>query len=130
MAQLNQERLDSLLPLFQFKPNPTSNRQPADKAPIQIEASPILDTIAQGFQLSINELLAQSVHLFLQSQVRQIKAEIFALHSRYNVTSVEEMDALYTEGTLNEADSWQDLQHLDYLEYERDRLTKLLESLT
>ena len=43
--------------------------------------------------------------------------------------SVEEMEARYRDGTLEEAGSWQDLQCLDHLEYKRDRLLQLIEAL-
>jgi hypothetical protein len=40
------------------------------------------------------------------------------------------MEARYRDGTLEEADTWRDLQRLDHLEYKRDRLLKLLEALS
>lgn len=39
------------------------------------------------------------------------------------------MEARYREGTLEEADSWRDLQRLDHLEYKRDRLLQFLEAM-
>ena len=39
------------------------------------------------------------------------------------------MEARYRDGTLEEADSWRDLQRLDHLEYTRDRLVQLLEAV-
>lgn len=65
----------------------------------------------------------------LERQLRQVKAQIFEITSRYGVSSVEEMEARYREGTLEEADSWRDLQQLDHLEFERDRLQELLGTL-
>jgi len=40
------------------------------------------------------------------------------------------MEGRYREGTLEEADSWQDLQRLDHLEYKRNRPQKFLDSLS
>jgi hypothetical protein len=40
------------------------------------------------------------------------------------------MEGRYREGTLEEADSWRDLQRLDHLEYKRDCLLQLLETVT
>jgi hypothetical protein len=37
------------------------------------------------------------------------------------------MDTRYQEGTLEEANSWRDLQRLDHLEYKRDQLLQLLQ---
>jgi hypothetical protein len=40
------------------------------------------------------------------------------------------MEARYRDGTLDEADSWRDLQRLDHLEYKRDSLLQLFETVT
>jgi hypothetical protein len=39
------------------------------------------------------------------------------------------MESRYQEGTLEEAETWRDLQRLDHLEYKRDKLLELLEAL-
>jgi len=40
------------------------------------------------------------------------------------------MEARYRDGTLDEADTWRDLQRLDDLEYKQDRLLKLVKGLS
>jgi hypothetical protein len=40
------------------------------------------------------------------------------------------MEARYREGTLEEADTWRDLQRLDRLEYQIEQLQRLLETLS
>jgi hypothetical protein len=89
-----------------------------------------LKRIAQELHLSEDEILERSLRGFLQDQLRDVKAEIFRIHGRYSVSSVEEMEDRYRDGTLDEADSWQDLQRLDHLEYKREQLTELLESVS
>ena len=63
-------------------------------------------------------------------QFRAVQAEIFEILSRCQVSSAADMEERYRKGTLEEAGSRQDLQRLDHLEYKRDRLQKLLESLS
>lgn len=75
-------------------------------------------------------MLKQGLRTFLERQLREVKAEIFQITGRYGVSGVEEMEARYRDGTLEEADTWRDLQRLDHLEYKRDRLLKLLEALS
>jgi hypothetical protein len=94
------------------------------------QTTALLDTVAQELHLSIEELLKASLLSFLERQLREIKAEIFAITGRYVVSSVEDMEAKYEAGELEEAESWHDLQRLDHLEYKRDRLLKLLESIS
>ena len=94
---------------------------------VQVQA--MLKTVAQELYLSQEELLRQGTRSLLERQLREIKAEIFQISGRYGVSSVEEMEARYRDGTLEEADSWRDLQRLDHLEYKRDRLLELLGAL-
>jgi hypothetical protein len=95
---------------------------------VQVQA--MLKTVAQELYLSQEELLRQGTRSLLERQLRGIKAEIFQISGRYGISSVEEMEARYRGGTLEEADSWRDLQRLDHLEYKRDRLLELLEALS
>jgi hypothetical protein len=48
---------------------------------------------------------------------------------RYGVTSVEEMEDRYRDGSIEEATSWCDLQRLDRLEHQQAGLMTLLGSL-
>ena len=90
----------------------------------------MLKTVAQELYLSQEELLRRGTRSLLERQLREIKADIFQISGRYGVSSVEEMEARYRDGTLEEAESWRDLQRLDHLEYKRDRLLKLLETVS
>lgn len=77
-----------------------------------------------------DELLKQGIRTLLERRLREVKSEIFEIAGRHGVSDVEDMESRYREGTLEEADSWRDLQSLDHLEYKRDRLIKLLEDLS
>ena len=94
-----------------------------------LQTHPILATVAQEMRISEDDVVKQGVRALLERQLRQVKAQLFEIAGRYGVSSVEEMEARYRAGTLEEADSWRDLQRLDHLEFERDRLLQLLESL-
>jgi len=94
----------------------------------QVQA--MLKTVAQELYLSQEELLRWGMRSLLERQLREVKAEIFEIHGHYDISSVEEMEARYRDDTLEEAESWRDLQRLDHLEYKRDRLLKLLETLS
>lgn len=94
-----------------------------------IQASGILSRVARELRVSEEDLLKQGVRSFLERHLREVRAEIFEISGRYGVSSVEEMEARYREGTLEEANSWRDLQRLDHLEHKRDQLLKLLEAV-
>jgi hypothetical protein len=93
------------------------------------EPSAVLEMVAEELCISEDDLLRRGVHTFLEHQLREIKTQIFEITGRYGVSSAEEMEERYREGTLEEADSWRDLQRLDHLEYKRDRLLQLLEAV-
>jgi hypothetical protein len=91
------------------------------------EALQILSTVARELGISEDDLLKQGLRSVLERQLREVKAEIFAISGRHGVSSVIEMNARYRDGTQEEADSWRDLQRLDHLEHKRDCLIQLLE---
>lgn len=95
-----------------------------------LQADELLSTVAQELHISEEDLVRQGMRSILERQLREVKAEMFAISGRYSVSSVEEMEARYQDGTLEEADSWRDLQRLDHLEHRRDRLLQLLKALT
>lgn len=90
----------------------------------------ILSEVAEELHIPEHDLILMGVQSYLERQLRFVQAEIFALLSRYNVTGVEDMEERYRKGSLDEAESWQDLQRLDHLEYKRDRYQQLLETLS
>ena len=93
------------------------------------EVQTVIETSAGELGLSQDALVAQSVHQFLERQLREVRIAIFEIASAYRVRSVQELDGLYRSDELEEATSWRDVQRLDHLEYKRDRLISLLESL-
>jgi len=93
------------------------------------QANEILNTVARELRVSEDDLMKQGLRSVLERRLREVKTEIFAIIGRYGVSSVEEMEARYQDGTLEEADSWRDLQRLDHLEHKRDRLLQLLKAV-
>ncbi len=90
----------------------------------------ILSTVAQELHVSEEELLKQGLCTLLERQLRAVKTEIFEICGRYGIRNVEEFESRYHDGTLEEADSWRDLQRLDHLEFKRDRLLQLLKAVS
>lgn len=94
------------------------------------QSSRILSTLAQELHVSEDDLLRQGLRTLLERQLRAIKSEIFAISGSYRISSVEEMESRYRDGSIDEADSWRDFQRLDHLESKRDRLLQLIEALS
>ncbi len=94
-----------------------------------LETDAIFDKAAEALQVSKEDMLKQGTRALLKRRLRTIETRIFEITGRYGVSSVREMEEQYRQGTLEEADSWRDLQRLDHLEYKRDRLLELIEML-
>jgi len=95
----------------------------------EVQLKGMLETLSRELSIPEDDLLKKGLRAFLEQQLRLINAEILEICGRYSVSGVEEMEARYREGTLEEATSWRDLQRLDHLEYKRDRLQRLLDTL-
>jgi hypothetical protein len=93
------------------------------------ETATVLEKVAQTLDISEEEALRAGLRSLVQRSLRDVQSRIFQITGRYSVTSVQEMEARYRDGSLDEAESWRDLQALDHLEYKRDQLQALIDLL-
>jgi hypothetical protein len=89
----------------------------------------IITALSKELQRPKEVILEEGLQALLERQLRELKAEILQIVGKYGISSTEEMEDRYREGTLDEAGTWQDFQRLDHLEYKRDRLNELLQEL-
>ena len=92
----------------------------------------ILETakaVAQELNIAEKDVLKLGLSALVERELCAVKAEIFEITGRCNVSSAQALEQRYKDGSLEEADSWRDLQCLDHLEYRQDRLSKLLETI-
>jgi len=85
--------------------------------------------IAQEFALSEEELVRQSVRAFLLDKVQLLESERRVRCSKFGVNSLEEMDELIRNGSVEEEDILEDFQNVDYLTTEIERIQGLLKEL-
>lgn len=88
-----------------------------------------LQTISAEFHLSQEAVIQESLKIFLEKKLREIKTEIFKIYGKYRVTSVEAMESCFENGTLEEKDALDDYHKLDHLEFKRDEINKILQEL-
>lgn len=89
----------------------------------------LIDQAGTILSLSADEVLYEGIEALLEHRLLQLNSQVIALTDKYGVKSVTEMDKRYQDGTLSEANSWEDFQTLDHLEYDRDRVVELLNLL-
>jgi len=88
-----------------------------------------INDLAKKLNLSAEEMIKESLKVFLEKKLRELKVEIFKIRSKYGVSSVEEFEELYKKGEIEEKDTWQDLQRLDHLEFKKEEIEKALQNL-
>jgi hypothetical protein len=89
-----------------------------------------LRIVSEELNIPQEDLMLQGLRRYLESQLHDVQADIFQIHGQYAVSTVEELDLHYQDGSIEEATSWRDMQRLDHLEYKRERLAQLLKSLS
>jgi len=92
-------------------------------------AQNIAKKIAKDFDLSYEHFLKESSQLFLEKKLKTIVADILILANRYGVSTTSEFEDLYKKGKIDESTSLDDFKQMDRLEYEKEKIQKLLEKL-
>jgi len=89
----------------------------------------ILEKLAKDLQMEPDELMKESLEVFLKRRLKVVEAELFLLAKQYGVLDVQEFDKMIQEGRLHEQEVFEDYFKFDNLEAERDLLLEHLKSL-
>ena len=88
-----------------------------------------LEEAATMLQMKKDKLTEEGLKAYLRERARGLKAEITAIHLRYGVSSIGELDEMINRGELSESDTFDDFTRLDYLEGRKDKIKHILEKL-
>ena len=88
-----------------------------------------IKTLSTEYHLSEDVIIQESLKVFLEKKLREIKTDIYKIYGKYRVTSVEALEACMENGIVEEKDVLDDYHRLDHLEYKRDELTRFLQEL-
>ena len=88
-----------------------------------------LEQLAKDLHMKSEELIKESIQIFLRRKLKIIESELFLLAKRYGVTDVFEFDKMVSEGKLHEEDAFEDYFKFDNLEAERDLILEHLERI-
>jgi glutathione synthase/RimK-type ligase-like ATP-grasp enzyme len=83
--------------------------------------------IEKLFNMNKESLVKEGLKAFLREKLREIRAEIIYLYAKHEVSSINELDEKINKGKLSEVNTFEDFTRLDYLEYEQDKIRKILE---
>lgn len=88
-----------------------------------------IEAVAKKLNLSGEEIIRDSLRLYLEKKIRELKTDIYKIRTKYGVSSTEAFEEKYKKGEIEEKDSWQEFQQLDHLEYKKEELEKALAKL-
>ena len=82
--------------------------------------------ISKELGVSEEELVRKGIKAYLEMEFRRVNAEIYGIFSRYDVSSLSELDEKISKGKLSETETFDDFARLDYSESVKERIEKLL----
>jgi len=85
-----------------------------------------IKTIAEELSIPEDKLIKESLKVFLEKRLIEIKSEIFRITQKFNVSGIEELNKLAEEGKISEEEAYEDYFLLDNLEAEKEKLEKIL----
>lgn len=88
-----------------------------------------LEKLAKDLHMKPDDLMRESLEVFLGKKLKAVEAELFLLAKRYGVSDVQELDKMIQEGRFHEQDAFEDYFKFDNLEAERDLILEHLGSL-
>ena len=89
----------------------------------------VVDMVAKEFHLSPDEIISESLKIYLHQRLAKIEADIFLIAKRHGVKDVFELDSKVKSGFISEQNAYDDYFALDNLEAEREKIKKLLEKV-
>ncbi|NIA02343.1 MAG: hypothetical protein GWP15_03090 [Nitrospirae bacterium] len=89
----------------------------------------IIKNIAKDIELPYDLFLQESSRLFLETKIKKIRIGILEIAGKYGVSTISEFENLYRQGKIEESQTLDDYKRLDRLEYEKEKIEKLLQEL-
>jgi len=88
----------------------------------------VIETTAKSLEMNPDDLLRESLKLFIDQKLSAIEAEIFSIAKKHGVKDVFELDERIGKGLVSEDEAYDDYFQLDYLEAERQKLKHAVEN--
>ncbi len=88
--------------------------------------SSLLQEIEEKLKIPIEKLTEEGVKQFLEIELSNISIEIKKLGQKYGVDSFSGLWKKLEAGKITEAECFDDLSKLEYLELEKEKIVKLL----
>jgi len=80
--------------------------------------------ISSILDISQEDLEKESVKAYLHIKLVHCESEIFNIATKYGISSIEDFEARYEKGEIEEEGTWEDFFKLDHLEAEKESIKK------
>lgn len=85
-----------------------------------------VENIANVLDIKPNELVYNSIKLYLAEKLNAVEIEIFRISKAFGIDKIEDFLAKIQEGKISEEIAYDDFFLLDNLTSQRDKILKLL----
>jgi hypothetical protein len=89
----------------------------------------VIETAAGTPHMKPDDLVKESLRVFVEQKLAAVEAEIFFIAKKYGVKDVFELDPRIEEGLLSESEAYDDYFHLDHLEAKRQKYKQVAEGI-
>ncbi len=86
----------------------------------------LIQTVQKELNVSKDRVIEEGIKHFLSAELRNLSIEIRRQADRYKVNSFEQLWRKLESGEITEEECFDDLSRLEYLELEKEKITKLL----
>lgn len=86
----------------------------------------LLQAVEKELNISKEKLIEEGVKRFLEVELRNVSLEIKKLGERYGVDSFNRLWQKLERGEVTESECFDDLTKFEYLETEKEKISKLL----
>jgi len=86
----------------------------------------LIQTVEKELHVSRSIVIEEGIKHFLSAELRNISIEIKKQADRHQVNSFEQLWRKLEDGEITEGECFDDLSRLEFLELEKEKITKLL----
>jgi len=86
----------------------------------------LIQTVEKELNVPKDRVIEEGIKHFLTAELRNLSIEIKKQADRYNVNSFEQLWRKLEDGEITEGECFDDLSRLEFLELEKEKITKLL----
>ena len=91
--------------------------------------STVLHKLSKEIGIEERELATRGVRAYIRSELGKVEAQLYGLCHKYGIKSIYELERAIEKGEVVESNVLDDLMSMDYLEFEKTKLKRLLRTV-